>query len=260
MRILSTDLGAPHGVVAFSTCRDGGVAPCGAYAGFNACHYTGDSVAHVSECRDALCLELGIGRERLVIPRQTHSDRVAVIDRVPVADGDLDGIDALVTALPRVALCINTADCVPLMLADAQAGVVAAVHAGWRGVLSAIVARTVEAMVCLGADAGRIEAMMGPCICGHCFEVGPEVAQLFSAAYPGAAGVVLDGYAKPHVDLAEALVLTLRELGVTSVRRPPACTHCCPDTYFSARRLGVDSGRMLTVIMAGEEAFGEMRR
>lgn len=260
MRILSTDLGAPHGVVAFSTCRDAGDDTCGAYSGFNACHYTGDSAAHVEECRDALCRELGIGRGWLVVPRQTHSDRVAVIDRVPVADGVLEGVDALVTALPGVALCINTADCVPLMLADAQAGVVAAVHAGWRGVLSAIVSRTVEAMESLGADAGRIEAMMGPCICGHCFEVGPEVAQLFSESYGGAAGVVLGGYAKPHVDLAEALVLTLRELGVMSVRRPPACTHCRPDTYFSARRLGVNSGRVLSVIMAGAVARGEMRR
>lgn len=241
-------------VIAFSTLR--GVEPdrvAEPYAGFNACHYTGDSVEHISECRAALCDELAISRASLVIPRQTHSLNVAVIDHYPDEGETIDNVDALVTALPGVALAINTADCVPLLMADTEAGVVAAVHSGWRGTVGRIAARAVDAMVALGANLDHINAYMGPHICEDCFEVGPEVAERFEAEFAGG-DTVNYSFAKPHVNLARAIQLTLADSGLSGGNvhfHSSLCSHCHPHRFFSARRLGINSGRTLSVIVGG---------
>lgn len=243
MEILPLEL--PAGAVAFSTMR-GDCRPGDPYSGFSTCDYTGDDAAHVAACRRELASWLGIGTERLVIPRQTHSARVAVISD-PVTVPDLYGVDALVTACAGTALCIHTADCVPGVLFDPVARVAGAFHSGWRGTVGRIAARTVEAMVTLGADPGRISAAIGPSVSGECYETGEEVAALFTGELAGA--VRRRGSGRPHIDLPLAVAATLKSAGVGRISVADACTYSEPARYFSARRLGIYSGRTVTCVM-----------
>ena len=122
---------------------------------------------------------LQIPLENLIIPRQTHSLNVAVIDDVPFDANKLENIDALVTTLPNVAIAINTADCVPIVMVDEEAGVIAVAHSGWKGTVGKIASATIVKMVECGANPLHIKVAMGPCICGDCFEVGDEVVEQF---------------------------------------------------------------------------------
>ncbi len=248
-----------HGIVAFSTLRDLHVDGGDSYARFNVCDYTGDAPAHIMACRSELCVALGIASGHLVMPRQTHSARVAIIDSDFMALNDdarserLQGIDALVTPLPGVAVGVNTADCVPLLLRDVAAGIIAVAHAGWKGTVARIATRTVEAMQQLGAEPSRIEAAIGPSICPQCFEVGDEVVEQFAAAHFPVDAIVHRSAVtgKAHIDLWEANATALTEAGVPRelITLTHRCTRCNPERYFSARRLGIASGRTFTAIM-----------
>lgn len=238
-------LDAGPGVAAFSTLR-GGTRPGDPYDGLNCCHYTGDEPAHVAASREALAGRLGISPVRLIIPRQTHSVNVAVITDLNEMPS-LEVVDALVTPLAGVGLVIHTADCTPLLLNDPQAGIIAAVHAGWRGAVGGIALNALRAMAALGADPRRIIAAMGPAICPDCFETSPEIASRFPAQFvshpaPGA---------RPHADIAALVRAQLTDAGVRAeaIAMPTQCTRCRYDRFFSARRLGVASGRMSSVIM-----------
>lgn len=241
------DLDMPQGITAFSTLRDA-TTPDDPYSGFNTCHYVADRPAHVAASRRVL--HTAVGATAYIFPRQTHSCNVAVIDRTTDTVCQPDDTDALVTSLPDVALCIHTADCVPLVLADTAAGVIAAAHSGWKGTVASIATATVEAMTRLGAEPSRIVAAMGPCICADCFEVGEEVAERFLTAGMGAA-VKRTYSAKPHIDLPRAVADTLIACGVRRfhIALPPACSRCNPHDFFSARAAGISSGRTLTLIM-----------
>ncbi|MCM1111304.1 MAG: peptidoglycan editing factor PgeF [Clostridium sp.] len=240
MLCVNYDLGP--GVGAFSTLRgiEPGDSEC-PFAGFSVCGYTGDDSAHTACCLDEF--SAAVPGVRLLLPRQTHSTAVAVVTSETDA-GDFAGVDALVTASPRVALGIQTADCVPILLADPEARVIAAAHAGWRGTVGGIAAATLRQMIELGARPGRIRVAIGPSICRDCFEVGEEVASRF----PGS--VVDRSGAKPHVDLEAANRDQLLSLGVLpeNIALRPACSRCNPAGFFSARRLGISSGRTLSVV------------
>ncbi|MDE7407834.1 MAG: polyphenol oxidase family protein [Muribaculaceae bacterium] len=222
----------------------------GPYGALNACHYTGDDQMHVMYSRSIVAGVLGCNVDQLVIPRQIHSCNVAVIRRDDHVNVSPEGIDALVTDREDVALCVNTADCVPLILCDPKARVVAAVHSGWRGTVGRIAQAAVVAMTGLGAVAWRIQAAMGPCICKNCFEVGHEVSDRFMAEFAGYNDIVVGGWSKPHVDLSAAIRHTLVEAGVQdcNIAGPVACSYCVGSGFFSARRLGPDSGRTLTAV------------
>lgn len=239
------------GIVAFSTCR-GCVIEGDNYSGFNACHYTGDDENHVLYCREKLCDMLQIPLENLIIPRQTHSLNVAVIDAIPFDADKLENVDALVTTLPNVAIAINTADCVPLVMVDEVAKVIAVAHSGWKGTVGKIASATIAKMVECGANPSRIKVAMGPCICGDCFEVGDEVVAQFVAQGFNAPQIILNGYgAKSHIDLPQACRKSLIEEGVLdeNISLPTECSRCNPQKFFSARRLGINSGRTLTIAM-----------
>lgn len=227
--------GAPAGIHAGFTSR-GDVTDDDPYSGFNLCHYTGDNPEHVADCRNAL-LQVSEANA-LVVPRQTHSTRVHVVTHP--SDTSLEEVDALVTSLPNVIIGVNTADCVPVVLSDPVTKVIAVAHAGWRGAFGGIVTRTVEQMMALGAVPARIRAAMGPCICQDCFEVGEEVAERF----PSVVVQRMPGQ-RPHVDLTRFVALQLTESGLApeNIAMPPACTRCSPILYFSARALGINSGR-----------------
>ncbi len=244
-------------VVAFSTTR-GEVVAHKPYSQVNLCDYVGDDALRVLDARISLAMQLGIDLNDLVMPRQTHSCRVAVIDEhfmtmdIDQQEATLEGVDALVTTLHGIVIGVNTADCVPIVLVDDQAGVVAVAHAGWRGTVGLILKNVVELMCSQGASAGRIQAAMGPSICQECFEVGDEVVEAFGQAEFRLDDIVKRNAAtgKAHIDLRAANRAVLVAAGVPEARINLShhCSRCEHDRFFSARRLGINSGRTFTAI------------
>lgn len=245
MEIVELDAGS--GVTVFSTMR-GNVSGDGVgnlYSEFNVCHYTGDSVEHIALCRSELAKYIGASVEKLVIPRQTHSVNVAIIgDEIP----NLEGVDALVTRRDDVVLMVNTADCLPIVFNDSQSGVIGIAHGGWRGLYNGIIEVTIEAMIGLGSEPRDMRVAIGPCICGECYEVDEEFARRF-AERMGDCVKVSSAWEKPHVDLRVAAVGELERCGVgrNQVSVAEECSRC-DERFFSARRMGVQSGRIATVV------------
>lgn len=243
-------------VVAFSTTRQGGCST-GNYASLNINPYCGDDEGHMAANREALCQLLGISGDRLVMPHQTHQTRVACIDEafmaLPQAERQtaLEGIDALMTNLPGVCIGVSTADCIPLLLHDPLHRAICAIHAGWRGTVARIVQQAVRAMsATYGTRPADLTAQIGPGISLDSFEVGQEVYDAFAVAgfdMP----TISRKYAKWHIDLPECNRLQLLASGLRAerIRLSGICTYKACDTYFSARRLGIRSGRIFTGIL-----------
>ena len=224
-----------------TTTRAGGVsAP--PFDTFNLGDHVGDDPAAVAANRARLAAAIGLPRERLVWMHQVHGDRVEVVDGPrATALGDTDG---LVTGTARLALVVLTADCVPVLMADARAGVAAAVHAGRVGAQRGVVARAVEAMLTLGAQAGDISALLGPAVSGRNYEVPAEMADEVEAALPGSRATTSAG--TPGLDLRAGIACQLRDLGVTSIDVDPRCTVADP-TLFSHRR-NAPTGRLASLV------------
>ena len=258
MELLALVFAEPvEGVVAFSTTR-GTVDRHNAYSSVNLCDYVGDDALRVLDSRLSLALQLGVELDDLVMPRQTHSCRVAVINEafrtmdIDKQEAALEGVDALVTSLQGVVIGVNTADCVPIVLTDSQAGIIAVAHAGWRGTVRRIAALVVEEMCRQGACADHILATMGPSICQDCFEVGDEVVDAFRKAHFDLDAIVKRNAAtgKAHIDLraANQAVLIAAGIPAENIILSKHCSRCEPDRFFSARRLGINSGRTFTGI------------
>lgn len=249
---------AADGVVAFSTTR-GEVDRRNAYSGVNLCDYVGDDALRVLDARLTLAMQLGVDLDDLVMPRQTHSCRVAVIDEqfrsldIAPQETALEGVDALVTSLTGVVIGVNTADCVPIVLADKHAGIIAVAHAGWRGTVGRIAAKVVEEMCRQGAQVGRIQAAMGPSICQDCFEVGDEVVAAFQKAHFDIDAIMKRNpeTGKAYIDLRAANHSVLVAAGMPSeaIVTSQHCSRCEHERFFSARRLGINSGRTFTGIL-----------
>ena len=212
--------------IAFST-REGGVSD-GPYESLNLGRLTGDDVVRVDENRRRLCAEVGGRLERLALNKQVHSGQVHQA-RPGLVGRPGDGLWTEEPDLPVLAM---TADCLPIALARVEGGRpgVAVLHAGWRGLLAGIVAEGVRAL------GGRVEAAVGPAIGPCCYEVGPEVAEPFAAAF--GPGVVLGR----NLDLRAAAERALRAAGVEQVERIGLCTSCNADLFFSHRRTGEPRG------------------
>lgn len=233
--------------------------PRNPYSQWNLCDYTGDDALRVLNARITFAQQLGIELDQLVMPRQSHTCHVAVIDNdfrdadIDTQDQMLTDIDALVTTLPDICIGVNTADCVPIALADAVHGVIGIAHAGWRGTVERIAGATVQAMCRLGAIPADIHATMGTSICADCFEVGDEVPQAFERTGFDMAELVHRNAAtgKAHIDLwhANSQVLLAAGIAADHITLPDACSRCQHDHYFSARRLGINSGRTFTAIV-----------
>ena len=245
-------------ISAFTTLRGLNGDAADNYSCFNVCGYTGDTPQHVEQCRRKLCQLLSIEPSHLIMPRQTHTDHVAIVDETLIAADEatrathLQDIDALVTALPNVIIGISTADCVPIILCDSNARILGAAHAGWKGTVMRIGARTVEAMIALGANADNIEAVIGASICPSCFEVGDEVVKQFIDNNHSCTIIHRNASTgKAHIDLWKANSLSLIEAGIAAenITILGKCTRCNPTRYFSARRIGVKSGRIFTGII-----------
>ena len=258
MKFLEYDIN--NGVLAFSTMRGEGT---GNYDGFNITPYCGDSPRHVEMCRASLCAQFGIADSQLILPYQTHGDKVAVIDShfLQLSNDEqykaLQGIDAVVTALPHICIGVSTADCIPVLLNDTKRNVIAAIHAGWRGTVAGIVKKSIEVMEHrYNSCASDIRAIIAPGISIDAFEVGDEVYEEFCKAgfamqeiarlYP-----TTSGGEKWHIDLWEANSLLLQQCGVAreNIYIAGVCTYSNYTDFFSARRLGIKSGRIFSGIL-----------
>jgi YfiH family protein len=219
------------------TTRAGG-ASTAPYDSFNLGGHVGDEPSSVAVNRKRLASELGLGEDRLAWMEQVHGRMATIVDGSETAPAE--ATDALVTAEPGLALVVLVADCVPILLSEPEAGVVAAVHAGRVGARVGVVPAAIEAMVSLGARLDRVEALLGPAICGACYEVPAAMAQDVEAHLPGSAGKSRKG--TPSIDLRAGLWRQLADLGVGKIGTDPRCT-AEDKTLFSYRRDGT-TGRI----------------
>ncbi|MEU4654164.1 peptidoglycan editing factor PgeF [Streptomyces sp. NPDC023723] len=213
------------------TDRWGGVSAV-PYEELNLGGAVGDDPDAVRTNRELAAKSLGLTADRVVWMNQVHGAGVQVVD-APWGDGPVPETDALVTAARGLALAVLTADCVPVLLADPVAGVVAAAHAGRPGMTAGVVPAAVRAMTGLGADPARITARTGPAVCGRCYEV-PEAMRAEVAAVEPAAHAVTS-WGTPAVDVAAGVHAQLERLGVRDRAHSPVCTLESKD-HFSYRR------------------------
>ena len=215
------------------------------YDTFNLGDHVGDDPADVAANRSRVARELRVPEDRLVWMNQVHGAGVAVVDG-PQA-GAVPRTDALVTAAPGLVLCVLVADCVPILLADTETGVVAAVHAGREGVRQGVVPAALSAMASLGARARHVTALLGPAVCGACYEVPAEMQADVARVAPAAAVRTRKG--TPGLDLRSGVAEILRRAGIPEVVQDPRCTVEDP-TLFSHRRDGV-TGRQAGLVWIG---------
>lgn len=211
-----------------------------------------DAPANVEENRRRFLSVLGLSAAHLATVAQYHSAEFHIINCPAHQWNPRTRGDALITARPDITLAVQVADCFPVLLADAKKGIIAAVHAGWRGCLARILRLTLEGMVKTGADPEDIQAAIGPGIRSCCFEVGPEVASAFEAEFPG------QPVCRPHperrnkhlVDLPAALQIQLAEVRIPlqNIWDLGLCTRCRPGEFFSHRAEGSRAGRMMGII------------
>jgi len=199
------------------TARTGGVST-GPYSGLNLALHVGDDPAHVAQNR--VLLQSEISAEGLAFAEQVHGRGVAVLDAVPPAA--VPGVDALVTARRGLGLVVLAADCLPVLLADPVAGVVAAAHAGRQGLAAGVLPAVLEAMAALGATPAGTTAVLGPAACGRCYEVPEPMADDVERQVPGSRATTCAG--TPSVDLTAGATAQLRAAGLAQVSAVGGCT------------------------------------
>ena len=242
--------GVPHGFLG----RRGGVSE-GVCWGLNVGHGSGDDPALIAENRRRAAEAVAPG-DRLTTVYQVHSpDAVIVAD--PWGDDDRPKADALVTDRPGIALGILTADCTPVLLADREAGVVGAAHAGWKGALGGVLASTVEAMEKLGAKRERIVAAVGPTIGRKSYEVDADFFQRFLAADEDNDLFFSDGRPGHYqFDLEGYVLARLAAAGVKRIEALGLDTYSDPDRFYSYRRAThrgeASYGRQISIIAVPE--------
>lgn len=251
-------------VAHFVTTRHGGISS-GAYASFNCSPYTNDSSMNLIRNRHWLFQLMKWEIQELFIAEQRHGAASMVIDKwyFDTSEGIrqdlLIGIDALITNVPGYCVCVTTADCVPVLLYDKKLQVVAAIHAGWKGTVKHIVSNVLEHMnQKFGTQGEDVIACIGPSISLASFEVGDEVYEAFkeSGFDMSLISVKKRKTGKYHIDLREANRIELLNAGVPAEQIEVAgiCSYIHHDEFFSARRLGIDSGRTLSGIMIRKES------
>ncbi|HEY2482308.1 MAG TPA: peptidoglycan editing factor PgeF [Caulobacteraceae bacterium] len=232
--------------------RRGGVS-AGPYESLNLGPGSGDAPAAVAENRRRAALAFGVDADRIRTCYQIHSTQVVM------AEGDWRGerpkADAVVAHEPGFICAALAADCAPVLLADAEARVVAAVHAGWRGALAGVVEVAVEAMIARGAQTSRLVAVVGPCIAQASYEVGLEFVDAFFARDPAYARFFAPGASadKRQFDLPGFVLSRLEAVGVGTYAWLGHDTCAEADLFFSNRRAfhagERDYGRLMSAIM-----------
>jgi hypothetical protein len=246
LEIITSDALAPrHG---FFT-RKGG-ASSGIFAGLNCGTGSSDQAEIVAINRARVADAIGLGVESLVSVHQVHSPDVVTVT-APLADRPR--ADAMVTATPGLALAVLTADCQPVLFADAKAGVIGAAHAGWKGARDGVMEATLDAMEALGAQRGQVTAVIGPCISQTAYEVGQEFFESFTDDAPEARRFFVNGNGDRYLfDLPSYGLWRLREAGVGHADWTRHCTYRDPARFYSYRRTThageADYGRQISVI------------
>ncbi|WP_314285580.1 peptidoglycan editing factor PgeF [Prevotella pallens] len=256
-----------NNVVAFSSTRHSGVSK-GNYAAFNINRYCGDSPDAIEQNRKSLanCLEIDVNK--LIVPHQIHSDSSRIIAneyfKLPanIREQIIEGVDAVMTNELNVCIGVSTADCIPILLYDTKHHAAAAIHAGWRGTVKHIVQKTIKEMgIVYQTKPQELQAVIGPGISLQNFEVGDEVYEQFANAcfdmeriarrfrvmQPKEEELPL----KWHLDLKLSNRIDMETMGVLpqNIIDEGICTYDNTNDYFSARKLGVDSGRIYNGII-----------
>lgn len=256
-----------NNVVAFSSTRHSGVSK-GNYAAFNINRYCGDAPEDIEQNRKSLanCLEIDVNK--LIVPHQIHSDSSRIIAneyfKLPanIREQIIEGVDAVMTNELNVCIGVSTADCIPILLYDTKHHATAAIHAGWRGTVKHIVQKTIREMgIVYQTKPQELQAVIGPGISLQNFEVGDEVyeqfvnacfdmeriARRFRVMQPKEGELPL----KWHLDLKLSNRIDMETMGVLpqNIIDEGICTYDNTNDYFSARKLGVDSGRIYNGII-----------
>ncbi len=232
--------------------REGGVST-GLYRGLNTGIGSKDSREAVLENRARAARHIGAAPENLATPYQVHSADALVVETV-WAPGDGPRADALVTDRPGVAVGAGAADCGPVLFAEADARVVAAAHAGWKGAFTGILESTIATMERLGAKRERIVGVLGPTISAKAYEVGPEFSARFVDADAANARFFTPSSREGHsmFDLPAYIVARLLAAGIGSIGNLGLCTYSDEARFFSYRRAThrgePDYGRLLSAI------------
>ncbi|RKE84181.1 peptidoglycan editing factor PgeF [Rhizobium sp. AG855] len=235
--------------------REGGVSD-GIYRGLNVGLGSNDEPARVHENRRRVADWFGLEPERLATAHQIHSPDVVVV--TADYDGSRPQADAQVTAAPGVVLGVLTADCGPILFADAENRVIGAAHAGWKGALGGVLENTIDAMIALGAKRESIRATLGPSISAANYEVGPEFVERFLAEDPAFAAFFTPSTKPGHsmFDLPGLTLMRLARAGITADSLG-LCTYAAPETFYSYRRTThagePDYGRQISAIAITED-------
>ncbi len=224
-----------------TTTRVGGVSKP-PFDTFNLGDHVGDEPEAVTANRKRLAAAIGLDEDHVIWMHQVHGDRVERVDGP--RETAVGSTDALVTTTPRLALAVVTADCVPVLMADARAGVVAAVHAGRVGAQRGVVRRTLEAMQAAGARADDVSVLLGPAVSGPNYEVPEVMATEVEAALPGSRTATRRG--TPALDLRIGIAGQLSSLGVKAIDIDPRCT--VEDRSLFSHRRDAPTGRLASVI------------
>lgn len=256
--MISYELFKKHNEIAhFCTSRQGGVS-VGNFASNNLNPFTGDEPMHFAQNKKKLCAGLGIEVENLIIPFQTHDTEIREINNSffnlssDEKTAFLNGVDALITTLPNVCIGVTTADCVPLLFFDFEKKVVAAAHAGWRGTCARIAEKVLDEMQeKFNCQTKNIIVSIGPSISAEMYNVGEELVENFQHAGFETDKIFQFRENALYLDLWKANQLSLEKAGILTENIEVAgiCTFTQHEKFFSARRLGIKSGRMLSGIM-----------
>jgi YfiH family protein len=231
--------------------RDGGVSD-GIYASLNGGQGSDDAPERVRENRARMATALGVAPERFITAYQIHSPDVIVAEE-PWTHDTRPRADAIVTRVPGLGIGISTADCGPVLFADAEARIIGAAHAGWKGALTGVLEATIRMMEQLGADRGRMVAALGPMIRQASYEVGPEFVVRFRAADPDNERFFLPSQRPDHAmfDLAGYIAARLDRTGIDRIEDLAVCTYADPRFYSYRRathRCDPDYGRHINAI------------
>lgn len=253
--ILKYDILKNYSLISFTTTCHGGVSK-GRYESFNLSLYSGDNSEHVNTNRHILAESLNIKEENLLIPFQTHEDKICLIDKdfLSLSKKDkmstLNGVDALITQEKEICIGVTTADCVPVLIYDPIQHALGVVHAGWKGTVKKIASKTIQHMSqTFHSKPSDLIVVIGPSISQKAFEVGDEVGEAFSKN-----GFDLNKIAyrhkttcKLHIDLWQANKDLMTAMGVkeSNVAISGICTFT-DRNFFSARRQTINSGRIVT--------------
>ena len=232
--------------------RSGGVSD-GVYASLNGGIGSNDAPDKVAENRARMAVTLGVAPDRFLTPYQIHSPDVVVADGSWTQE-TRPRADAVVTREPKLAIGVSTADCGPLLFADAEAGVVGAAHAGWRGAFTGVIEATLAAMEKLGASRDRVVVALGPTIRQPNYEVGPEFLERFRAADIDNERFFAPSPREGHAmfDLTGYIADRVNRAGVAQFEDLGHCTYADPAQFYSYRRMSQrgepDYGRHINAI------------